>query len=249
MTDNVVSRATAALAQSVGSIIGSDGDDATKHAALAETFEQFQTYLGKNGGIGKVDHHASTVANLLVEAGTFPHRTAALHYLLNKPGGRALMTSLQKAQTEKVNSSMDTTEKLTAKRTDMLLEIGKRDGAIAMAKVLVADDDAHGISEEEYTQIVTEYAKRAFPNDRPDVAFGKVFEQNEVIRRGHQVVNAKARYAPKVDTAYEELRVKAAEYRKVHPELSEAQSFERVYSDRSNIELAERERQESSALR
>jgi hypothetical protein len=72
MTDNVVSRATAALAQSVGSIIGSNDDDATKHSALAESFEQFQTYLlDRNGGgskddsVGKADHHASVVANLL----------------------------------------------------------------------------------------------------------------------------------------------------------------------------------------
>jgi hypothetical protein len=39
---------------------------------------------------------------------------------------------------------------------------------------------------------------------------------------------------------------KAEAYRDAHPELSVAQCFERVYSDRSNIELAKRERIESA---
>jgi hypothetical protein len=51
----------------------------------------------------RVDHHASTVANLLVEAGSFPHRAAALQHLLYKPSGQALLARMHKAadQTEK----------------------------------------------------------------------------------------------------------------------------------------------------
>jgi hypothetical protein len=44
-----------------------------------------------------VDHHASTIANLLVEAGSFPHRAAALHHLLHKPSGQALLARMHKA--------------------------------------------------------------------------------------------------------------------------------------------------------
>jgi hypothetical protein len=84
--NDVITKATAALAESVGLIIGSDYDDATRAAELAETFSEFEAYLEKandDGGgseddsVGRVDHHASTVADLLTEAGTFPHRTAA----------------------------------------------------------------------------------------------------------------------------------------------------------------------------
>jgi hypothetical protein len=46
-------------------------------------------------------------------------------------------------------------------------------------------------------------------------------------------------------TAYDNLMVKAEEYRNSHPELSVAQCFEKIYTDRANIELAKRERAES----
>jgi hypothetical protein len=45
-------------------------------------------------------------------------------------------------------------------------------------------------------------------------------------------------------TAYDELMVKAEEYRNAHPELSVAQCFEKIYTDRANVELAKRERME-----
>jgi hypothetical protein len=47
-------------------------------------------------------------------------------------------------------------------------------------------------------------------------------------------------------TAYNELKAKAEEYRDAHPELSVAQCFEKIYTDRANIELAKRERAESA---
>src|ERR1700730_17043584 len=53
-----------------------------------------------NGDIEKADHHAATVADLLVESGRFPHRTAALHHLLNSPHGNALLARLHKAEAQ-----------------------------------------------------------------------------------------------------------------------------------------------------
>jgi hypothetical protein len=47
-------------------------------------------------------------------------------------------------------------------------------------------------------------------------------------------------------SAYRELQAKAAELRKAHPELSEAQAFTKVYSDPGNRDLAKRERAESA---
>jgi hypothetical protein len=47
-------------------------------------------------------------------------------------------------------------------------------------------------------------------------------------------------------TAYDDLMVKAEEYRNSHPELSISQAFTKVYTDRANVELAKRERVESA---
>src|ERR1700726_3728563 len=44
-----------------------------------------------DGSGGASDHHASKVADLLVEAGSFPHRAAALQHLFHKPEGQALL--------------------------------------------------------------------------------------------------------------------------------------------------------------
>ena len=46
-------------------------------------------------------------------------------------------------------------------------------------------------------------------------------------------------------TAYDDLMVKAEEYRNSHPELSISQAFAKVYSDPANREIAKRERIES----
>jgi len=52
--------------------------------------------------------------------------------------------------------------------------------------------------------------------------------------------------APNADTAYGELMRKAEEYRSAHPGLSIAQCFDKIYTDRANVELAKRERLESA---
>jgi hypothetical protein len=49
-------------------------------------------------------------------------------------------------------------------------------------------------------------------------------------------------------SAYGKLMEKAEEYRNSHPDLSIAQCFEKIYTDRGNVELAKRERVESAPL-
>jgi hypothetical protein len=73
-----------------------------------------------------------------------------------------------------------------------------------------------------------------------------IYDMPDPPRGAAATAYTKSDPAPSADSAYAELQVKAAEYRKAHPGLSEAQAFERVYSDRSNIELAKRERAESA---
>jgi hypothetical protein len=85
-------------------------------------------------------------------------------------------------------------EKLKAERTQNLLKIGKSGGAVEMAKVLVADNDAHGIDESTYTQILTEHATKCYPDKTPDAAFAKLFSDTSadgtLLRKGHAVVRA-----------------------------------------------------------
>jgi hypothetical protein len=133
-------------------------------------------------------------------------------------------------------------------RIATLRDIAKTGGILAIAKVLVAEDRSYGMTED---------AVKKFPDKTPDAAFARMFTDNSsdglVLRRAHRVVRAEQLYGPTVkaadrgsNSAYGELQARAAEYRKAHPELSEAQAFERVYSDRSNIALAKRERIESA---
>ena len=47
-------------------------------------------------------------------------------------------------------------------------------------------------------------------------------------------------------SAYDDLMVKAEEYRNAHPELSISQAFAKVYTDPANLEISKRERMESA---
>jgi hypothetical protein len=46
--------------------------------------------------------------------------------------------------------------------------------------------------------------------------------------------------------AYNELLTLAKEYQAAHPELTEAQAFEKVYTDPANKDISKRERMESA---
>jgi hypothetical protein len=123
------------------------------------------------------------------------------------------------------------------------------------------ENRAYGITEHEFTDLIGKHDPR--PGESAAQTFSRHFTaqtpDGAALRKAHAVV--KASHAEQMfgstfpahvkadrseGTAYNELQAKAAELRKARPELSEAQAFERVYSDRSNIELAKRERQESA---
>jgi hypothetical protein len=92
-----------------------------RHARRLRKFQDI--FEGKAGGAAdaggdddaekRADHHASTVADLLVEAKSHPDRSAALSYLLHSPHGQALLARMHKAadQTEK-ESTMRSSETL-----------------------------------------------------------------------------------------------------------------------------------------
>jgi hypothetical protein len=72
--------------------------DRSFHGHLAKLVDERERnnrdpgYLSDRDGGNVSDHHASKVADMLVEAKSFPDRASALQYLLHKPSGQALLS-------------------------------------------------------------------------------------------------------------------------------------------------------------
>jgi hypothetical protein len=124
----------------------------------------------------------------------------------------------------------------------------KSNGFAGIAKHIVEGGEVK-LSEQQFTDLCTAAAKRDYPNDRPDQAFSKFFQANEVVRRAHQIVKGYVSAAPQAGVAtggaYAELMALADALRKRDSSLSEAQAFSKVFSDPANRDLAARERAEN----
>ena len=346
MPNVLIAKATAALQESVASIINCDEDDATKREALVETFSQFATYMERNGAmaksladesgdvnVGASDHHASKVADLLVEAKSFPDRAAALQHLLHKPSGQALLSRMHKAAEQ--------TGKETNMRTSESLEGIMKSAGIGATCAGIVAKGATTISQDDLVSAVSKVAHERWPELSEAQAFSKVYSdpgaegrvvrdainvakaslaetmlgpglpvqvvggpaaqdvntaadaeaaraelmrvgrkqwprltENEVFERAftdprNAAIVARLYQRPlptsiypmprewlrdegsqhaKADrgSAYGDLMEKAEEYRNAHPECSISQAFEKIYTDRANVELAKRERVESA---
>jgi hypothetical protein len=163
---------------------------------------------GNGNGNALANSPISHLADLLCEAGEFPDRADALRYLLRSKHGTGMMTRLGPRA-------------LAAKRAD---------NTSAAVKAL------DHISEHAFTKIVTEHAKERYPNDRPDVAFSKVYNEGSdegmAIRAARQQikqrqfvaecrkrlpfeVNTTPRESDSAEGALEQLRAMAAEQRKL----------------------------------
>jgi hypothetical protein len=98
------------------------------------------------------------------------------------------------SKTATKEAPMENIEMLKAERKQKLLAIGKSGGAVEMAKIVVADDSAHGLSETEYSEILTEHAQKLYPSASSDSAFAKLFSDNGadgvLLRKAHAVVRA-----------------------------------------------------------
>jgi hypothetical protein len=187
-------------------------------------------------------HHASTVADLLVESGRFPHRTAALDHLLNSSRGSALLARLHKAadQTGK-ETSMD--------KTEMFRDIAKAGGIVAVAKAIIDENRNYGISEHEFVALATEHAKAQYLELTEAQAFAKLYQIPEVWR----ACNVLRSMPFQVDV--EPLVVGGADTRDLSdeseaiaqlkqlgrdrwPTATEAQQFANAFTDPVNRELA-----------
>jgi hypothetical protein len=185
-------------------------------------------------------HRASVAADLLVEAGSFPHRAAALQHLLHKPSGQALLSRMHKAdQTGKDRSTMD--------RTTELRDIAKAGGIVAVAKAIIDENRSYGITEHEFVALATEHAKAQHPNLTDAAAFAKLYQIPEVWRCCNVLKNAAPYFDPQVQvvggTAAQDVNDPSAALATLHrigrerwPDASEAVRFTRAFE--ANPEIA-----------
>jgi hypothetical protein len=136
----------------------------------------------------QTDHHASVVADLLVESGRFTDRPEALHHLLHKPGGRALLASLHKAaKTEKEKPTMTS-----------LHDVAKThgvDGVVQIAKIITEEQRGFQVTEEEFVKLI-DIAARI---DHPELggrALERVYERNPVLAKAITVIKARLAEQP-----------------------------------------------------
>jgi len=191
---DVVGKATAALKESVSSILGCDDDDEVKRAALVETFGQFESYLDRNVAgralskgpleraerarrekfekifAGKADDDDG---ELLAKASRDRHvghhglAAAVVEHTLDRLGDLRRKHGFEKAAKE--STTMDREQELTL--------ILKQDGGLAALCKSIIDEGAHrvinggAINESEFVEAVTKHASARFPELSPDVAF------------------------------------------------------------------------------
>jgi hypothetical protein len=203
---------------------------------------------GDGGGIA--DHPVVRLAGLLVASGKFPDHAQALDHLLNTPRGAALVRT-HKAETKE--PSMTPQEKLR----DIVKTHGSA-GLVEIAKTIIDAQRSYGIGEAEFTKLMTEHAQRLYPDKTPDAAFVKLFSDNSadgvLLRKAHALTKGVADLTPSYvggpaatheaideteqSEAYAQLVSMAEKMRAASPELSAAQAFDRVFTDKRNASLA-----------
>jgi hypothetical protein len=140
--------------------------------------------------------------------------------------------------------------------TELVRDVVKQYGILALAKSMVQDQKSYGLDEHTFTQLATEHAQGLYPSDRPDVAFSKLYQSEESIRRACNfaksmpfvadltplVVGTPAAMHDAVDDtesskAYAQLKELGA---RKWPTASAAQQFANAFTDPVNKELAAR---------
>ena len=74
--------------------------------------------------------------------------------------------------------------------SEFVQSVVKQYGIVALAKSMVQDQKSYGLDEHQFTQLATEHAQRLYSNDRPDVAFSKLYQSEESVRRACAIAKA-----------------------------------------------------------
>jgi hypothetical protein len=225
------------------------------HLAKADNRENGDRNDGGDADAGKrVDHHASTVANLLVEAGSFPHRAAALQHLLHKPSGQALLSRMHKAaeQTGK-ESNMCASETLEGIMKSA--GIGATcAGIVAKGSTTISQDElvaaASKVAHERWAELSE---AQAFAKIHDDPTEGRVLQSainvcrvslaETMLGPGLPVTVVGGPAAQDVNNATEAEAARAELMRigrKQWPRLTENQAYEQAFSDPRNATIVSR---------
>jgi hypothetical protein len=146
--------------------------------------------------------------------------------------------------------------------SEFVQSVVKQYGIVALAKSMVQDQKSYGLDEHQFTQLATEHAQRVYLNDRPDVAFSKLYQSEESVRRACQVAKAQtlepvmvggvaATHAGINNTeqseAYQQLVDMAEKLRAESPFLSADQAFARVFENPKHAAIAAKAHRRPSA--
>jgi hypothetical protein len=197
-------------------------------------------------------HHASKVADLLVEADIAPDRATALRHLLRSHDGAALLHRLR-------GTHKSTAKEQPMNRTEELRDIAKTYGVTKLAKLICEGNSSHGISEHEIVDLISTTAKASHPELTEAQAFSRMYtastEEGATLRKAVNIAKLSpfdvtpvmvggpdAMHEAVNDTeqseAYQKLQDLAAKLRAAHPEMSAAKAFENVFTDKRNAALA-----------
>jgi len=206
-----------------------------------------------DGPSGTGAHHLDRLADLLVEANPEIDRATALGWLLHNRVGRALAAFFNKHGPAAVAGMFKRKEPVMT-RTEHLAAIAKDYGVVRFAKYIV-DNGPSGITEAEFTKLVTDYAPRN-AGERPDSAFARAFgaatEDGATLRKAHATIKnypqmvtleptfvggAEATDVNDGEKAYGKLMALAEEQRKRSPTLTIAQAFAAVAAETTNAKL------------
>jgi hypothetical protein len=189
-------------------------------------------------------HPVIAAARLLVASGRFGDHGQALDFLLNKPGGRALLARLKAADPQPAKES--TMDSLTA--------IMKSTGIAATCAAIVQKGST-AISEEEIVSAVTKIAAERYENMSPAQAFAKIYtasgDEARVLHKAIEIAKLSAFDVKPIEVGFEDAyttseltaAVRASEEivrigREKFPFLSAAQQYARVFEDSNYAALA-----------
>jgi hypothetical protein len=201
-----------------------------------------------------VEHHASKVADLLVETGRHPNRAAALDHLLHSARGAALLRRVHKHHEEEPTM---TPEQIEAARVEKFKSLNP----VAVAKVIVDDGKSYGITEPELVELISNYDRQ--PGETAAKCFSRHYEAQDenglAVRKAVQIakdmmsleptfVGAEdARDVNGATKAYNQLMQMAEEQRARAPWKTVAQLFSELMQDPKNSELASKAHQRPTA--
>jgi hypothetical protein len=235
----IIAKAAEALAESVASIINDPcATEQEKREALAVSFAQAECFLKEELPVEALAKSVIASANPAIAFEnadgtrmTFPHKRAL-----------AMWLAIQRVTKTEKEPNMD-----PLKNLHDFVQAGR---LADIAKVLVADGDAHSISENEFTELVMEHAKREYPSLSPAQAFAKVFEEDELLRKAHAVTKSMpfqvdltplfvgGDAAHDVGDPSEAIAQLQELGRQKWPTASEAQQFANAFGDPANAKLA-----------